>query len=80
MSGYYNGTLRSTVVDLSGYQGAMKAAADGPVPEDPTLVQKLEARVGKLKDCRKQADAQKTARGRAYQVCAEVFTVTQCRK
>ena len=37
----------------------MSAAADGPASEDLTLVQKLEVKVDKIKDCRKQADAKK---------------------
>ncbi len=45
--------------DIKKFEGAMKAAADGPVSEDLTLVQRLEARFDKREDCRKQADAQK---------------------
>jgi arylsulfatase len=45
--------------DIRKFEGAMKAAADGPVSEDITLVQKLEARFDKREECRKQADAQK---------------------
>jgi arylsulfatase A-like enzyme len=45
--------------DVKNLQDAMKAAADGPVSEDLTLVQRLEERVDKIKECRKQADAQK---------------------
>ncbi|MCK1280687.1 arylsulfatase [Bradyrhizobium sp. 61] len=45
--------------DIKKFEGAMKAAADGPVSEDLTVVQKLEARFDKREDCRKQADAQK---------------------
>ena len=45
--------------DIKKLEGAMKAAADGPVSEDLTLVQRLEARFDKREDCRKQADAQK---------------------
>jgi hypothetical protein len=45
--------------DVKKLQGVMKAAADGPVSEDLTLVQRLETRVDKIKDCRKQADARK---------------------
>jgi arylsulfatase A-like enzyme len=45
--------------DVKKLQDAMKAAADGPVSEDLTLVQRLEERVDKIKECRKQADAQK---------------------
>jgi hypothetical protein len=45
--------------DIKKLQVAMEAAKDGPVSEDLTLVQKLEARVDKIKDCRKQADVKK---------------------
>jgi arylsulfatase A-like enzyme len=45
--------------DIKKFEGAMKAAADGPVSEDLTLVQRLEARFDKREDCRKQADGQK---------------------
>jgi arylsulfatase len=45
--------------DIKKFEGAMKAAADGPVSEDLTVVQKLEARLDKREDCRKQADAKK---------------------
>ena len=45
--------------DIKKFQGAMAAAADGPVSEDLSVVQKLEARFDKREDCRKQADAQK---------------------
>ena len=45
--------------DIKKFQGAMSAAADGPVSEDLTVVQKLEARFEKREDCRKQATAQK---------------------
>jgi arylsulfatase len=45
--------------DIKKFEGAMQAAADGPVSEDLTLVQKLEARFDKREECRKQADAQK---------------------
>ena len=45
--------------DIKKLEGAMKAAADGPVSEDLTLVQRLEHRVDKISDCRKQADAKK---------------------
>ena len=34
----------------------MKAASDGPVGEDLTLVQKVEMRVDEIEACRKQAD------------------------
>ena len=37
----------------------MRAASDGPPAEDLSLVQKIEQRVDKREDCRKQADAQK---------------------
>ncbi|QDF38622.1 arylsulfatase [Bradyrhizobium symbiodeficiens] len=45
--------------DIKKFEGAMRAAADGPVSEDLTVVQKLEARFDKREDCRKQADAKK---------------------
>jgi hypothetical protein len=45
--------------DIKKLQGGMSAAADGPVSEDLTLVQRLEERFEKREDCRKQADAQK---------------------
>ena len=45
--------------DIKKLEGAMKAAADGPVSENLTVVQKLEARFDKRDECRKQADAQK---------------------
>lgn len=45
--------------DIKKFEAGMKAAADGPVSEDLTLVQKLEGRVDKIKECRKQAEAQK---------------------
>ncbi len=45
--------------DIKKFEGAMRAAADGPVSEDLTIVQKLEARFDKREDCRKQADAKK---------------------
>ena len=48
-----------SAADTKKLEGAMSAAADGPVSEDLTAVQKLEVRVDKIKDCRKQADAQK---------------------
>ena len=45
--------------DIKKFEAAMSAAADGPVSEDLTLVQRLENRVDKIRDCRKQADAKK---------------------
>ena len=45
--------------DIRKLEGAMKAAADGPVSEDLTLVQRLEQRIDKIVDCRKQADDKK---------------------
>ncbi|MGE3989830.1 arylsulfatase [Pseudorhodoplanes sp.] len=45
--------------DIKKFEAAMSAAADGPVSEDLTLVQRLEHRVDKIRDCRKQADAKK---------------------
>jgi arylsulfatase len=48
-----------TPEDIQKLEGSMKAAADGPVAEDLSLVQRLEARFDKREACRKQADAQK---------------------
>jgi arylsulfatase len=48
-----------TPEDIKELEGAMSAAADGPVSGDLTLVQRLEERFDKREDCRKQADAQK---------------------
>lgn len=48
-----------TPEDIKKLEGAMKAAADGPVSGDLSLVQRLEERLDKREDCRKQADAQK---------------------
>jgi arylsulfatase A-like enzyme len=45
--------------DIKKFQSAMKAAADGPVSEELTLVQRLEERFEKREDCRQQADAKK---------------------
>ena len=45
--------------DIKKLEGAMKAAADGPVSQDITLVQRLEDRFEKREECRKQADEQK---------------------
>lgn len=45
--------------DVKKFEGAIKAAADGPVSEDLTVVQELEARFDKREECRKQADTQK---------------------
>ncbi len=45
--------------DVEKLQGAMSAAADGPVSDELDSVQKLEVRVDKIRDCRKKADAQK---------------------
>jgi hypothetical protein len=45
--------------DIKKLEGAMSAAADGPVSGDLSLVQRLEERFDKREDCRKQADAQK---------------------
>ena len=45
--------------DIKKLQAAMQAASDGPVGEDLDLVQKIEMRVDKREDCRKQADAKK---------------------
>src|SRR5438874_13158689 len=45
--------------DIKKLEGAMRAASDGPPAEELSLVQKIEQRVDKSEDCRKQADAQK---------------------
>ena len=45
--------------DIKKLEGVKKAAADGPVSEDLSLVQQLEGRFEKREECRKQADAQK---------------------
>jgi hypothetical protein len=45
--------------DIKKLEAAMKAAADGPVSQDLTLVQRLEARFEKREECSKKADAQK---------------------
>ena len=48
-----------SAADTEKLEGAMKAAADGPVSDELDFVQKVEVRVGKIKDCRKQADEKK---------------------
>ncbi len=45
--------------DVKKLEAAMAAAADAPASEDLTVVQRIELRVDKLRDCRKQANAQK---------------------
>jgi arylsulfatase len=45
--------------DIKKLQGAMSAAADGPVGDDLSLLHRIELRVDKRADCRKQADAKK---------------------
>lgn len=45
--------------DIKKLEAGMKAAADGPVSQDLSLVQRLEAQLDKREECRKQADAQK---------------------
>jgi len=45
--------------DIKKLEGAKRAAADGPVSEDLSLVHQLEARFEKREECSKQADAQK---------------------
>ena len=45
--------------DIKKLESGMKAAADGPVSDELSLVQRLEARFDKREDCRNQADAQK---------------------
>nr|MCU0954598.1 sulfatase-like hydrolase/transferase [Hyphomicrobium sp.] len=48
-----------TPEDIQKLEGAKKAAADGPVSEDLSLVQVLEGRLEKRKECSQKADAQK---------------------
>jgi arylsulfatase len=48
-----------SAADIAKFRAAMSAAADGPVSDELSLVQRLEARVDKREDCHKQADAQK---------------------
>ena len=48
-----------TPADIKKLEGAMKAAADGPVSDELDFVQKVEVRVDKIKECREQAIAQK---------------------
>ena len=45
--------------DIKKLEAGMKAAADGPVSEDLTLVQRIEVRVKDREACGKKADAQK---------------------
>jgi hypothetical protein len=45
--------------DIKKLEASMRAASDGPTGQDLDLVQKIEARVDKREDCRKQADAKK---------------------
>ena len=45
--------------DIKKFEAAMKAAADGPVSQDLTLVQRIEERFKDREECRKKADAQK---------------------
>jgi arylsulfatase len=45
--------------DIKKLEAGMQAASDGPVGEDLSLVQKIEMRLDKREDCRKQADAKK---------------------
>jgi arylsulfatase len=45
--------------DIKKLEAGMKAASDGPVGQDLTLVQKVEMRVDEREACRKQADAKK---------------------
>lgn len=45
--------------DIKKFEAAMKAAADGPVSHDLTLVQRIEERFKDREECRKKADAQK---------------------
>jgi arylsulfatase len=48
-----------SATDIKKFQSAMTAAADGPVSDELSTVQRLEERFDKREDCRKQADAQK---------------------
>jgi hypothetical protein len=45
--------------DIKKFEAAMQAASDGPVGNDLSLVQRIEMRIDKREDCRKQADAKK---------------------
>lgn len=45
--------------DIKKLQAGMQAASDGPVGQDLSLVQRIEARLDKREDCRKQADGKK---------------------
>jgi arylsulfatase len=45
--------------DIKKLEAAMKAAGDGPVGEDLSLLQKIEMRFDQREECRKQADAKK---------------------
>ena len=47
-----------TPADIKKLAGVTKAAADGPVADDLSVVQRLEGQFDKREDCRKQADAQ----------------------
>ncbi len=48
-----------TAADIEKLDSAKQAAADGPVSGELDWVQKLEAKVDKIKECRKEADKQK---------------------
>ena len=45
--------------DIKKFQATMRAASDGPSGEDLGVLQKIEMRIDKRDDCRKQADAKK---------------------
>jgi arylsulfatase len=45
--------------DIKKLQGAMSAAADGPVGDDLSVLHRIELRMDKRDECRKKADAQK---------------------
>ncbi len=45
--------------DIKKFQAAMSAASDGPSGDDLGLLHKIEMRIDKRADCRKQADAKK---------------------
>jgi hypothetical protein len=45
--------------DIKKFQAAMSTAADGPSGEDLGVLHKIEMRLDKREDCRKQAEAKK---------------------
>jgi len=50
---------RLTPADIQKLESVKQAAADGPVSDELDFVQRLEERVGKIKECRKEADTRK---------------------